>query len=77
MSLGVGTEPLCPCCSHEPQQKRAGFLNLGCRLLRSGPSRELKIAAMGQDIRRLPDGPSQLHRDPAVSLGSEMNMVGL
>jgi hypothetical protein len=39
--------------------------------------RSILFAAMGLDIRGLPDRPSQLHRDPAVSLGSEMNMVGL
>jgi hypothetical protein len=43
----------------------------------SGSSRELKIAAIGPDVRRLPDRANQLHRDPAVSFGSEMNMVGL
>jgi hypothetical protein len=32
---------------------------------------------MGLDIRFLSDGASQLHGDPAVALGGEVNMVSL
>jgi hypothetical protein len=39
------------------------------------PIARIAIRAMG--IPPLPDGPGQLHREPVVSLGCEMNMVSL
>jgi hypothetical protein len=60
---------------HLPHHKNAAAMNRRQAVPRSVAP--IAIGAMSPDIRRLPDGPDQLHRDSAVSLGGEVNMVSL